>query len=97
MFSSSDTATSVPVVIPAQPPEAIAAQQEGITSLTQPPVVQGLATPELNGANADTTVASEAEAPTPQKQKAKKNSSPSSSKQGKKPTPTQKQSKAPDT
>lgn len=54
-----------------------------------PPVVQDVDSPELNGANADTT-AFALEVPTPQKRQAKKNLSPASSKQGKKSPSTKK-------
>lgn len=90
MFAPVDTAATL-IATSAQP-EAIAAQQVESTPLVRAPVVQDVDSPELNGANADTT-ASALEAPTPQKRQAKKNSSPASSNQGKKSTSIAKSTK----
>lgn len=95
MFAPAHTADTVPGSTPAQPPEAVADRQVESTSPTQSTVVQDVASPELNVADADSTEAPEA--PQPQKRQAKKNSSPASSKQNQKSVPAKKQSKASDT
>ena len=66
MFAPVNTAAT-PIATSAQLPEA-AAQQVKSTSILQLPVVQDVAVPELNGANADTVEAEAPAAPTPQKQ-----------------------------
>ncbi len=97
MFAPVDTVTT-PIATPAQPPEAVAAQEVESVPPIQSPVVQDVASPELNGANVDTT---EAETPltasTPPKRQAKKNSSSATSKQSKKSTPSKKPSQQADT
>jgi hypothetical protein len=55
MFAPINT-TTTPVATSAQP-EAVAAQQVKSTSPEQSPVVQDVASPELNGANLDITEA----------------------------------------
>ena len=89
MFAPVDTVTT-PIVTPAQPPEAVVAQQVKSAPLEQSPVVQDVASPELNDANVDNTEAPTAS--TPLKQQAKKNSSSTTSKQSKKSAPTHKPS-----
>ncbi len=96
MFAPVNIATT-PIVTPAQPPEAVAAQQVESTSPEQSPVVQDVASSERKGANVDTTEAETPAASTPPKRQAKKNSSSATSKQSKKSAPTHKPSKAPDT
>ncbi len=83
MFAPVDTATT-PIATPAQPPEAVAAQQVESTLPAQSPVVQNVVSLELNSANVDTTEAEAPIASTSPKRQAKKNSSPTSSKQSKK-------------
>lgn len=96
MFVPIDTATA-PIATPAQPPEAVAAQQVESTSPEQSPVVQDVASPELKGASADATEAEAPAAPTPQKRQVKKNLSPDSSKQSKKSASIKKPSQQADT
>lgn len=91
MFAPVDTAAT-PIATPTQI-EAVTAQQKESTSPKRSLVVQDVASPELNGANADTTEAEALEAQTPQKEKAKKTSSSSGSKQSKKSTSTKEPSK----
>ncbi len=86
MFAPVDTATTL-IATPAQPPEAVAAQQVESTLPAQSPVVQDVAIPELKGANVDTTEAETPAASTPPKRQAKKNSSSTTSKQSKKSAP----------
>ncbi len=50
MFAPVDTATT-PIATSAQPLEAVATQQVESTSPEQSPVVQDVASPELNSAN----------------------------------------------
>ncbi len=96
MFAPVNTA-STPIATSAQLSEAVAAQQIESTPPTQSPVVQDVASPELNSADADTAEAETPTASTHPKRQAKKNSSSASSKQSKKSAPTHKPSKAPDT
>ncbi len=96
MFAPVDTAAT-PTATSAQPPETIATQQVEFTPPEQSPIVQDVASPELNGADTDTTEAEAPAASTPPKRQARKNSSSASSRQSKKPAPTGKPSKTPDT
>ena len=96
MFAPVDTATT-PIATPAQPPKAVAAQQVESTSPEQSPVVQDVASPELNSAKADTTEAESPTASTPPKRQVKKNSSPTTSKQSKKSAAIKKPSQQADT
>lgn len=96
MFAPAHTTATTPIAVSAYP-ETIAAQQEESAPPIQPPVVQNVASPELNGADADTTVDSAPETPTPQKQKAKKNLAPATTGQSKKSAPIKKPNKEADT
>lgn len=96
MFAPVDTATA-PIATSAEPPETVATQQVESTPPTQSTVVQNVASPELNGANVDTTESETPIASTPPKRQAQKNSSSASSKQSKKSAAVKKPSKTPDT
>ena len=78
MFAPVDTATA-PIATSAEPPETVATKKVESTPPTQSKVVQNVASPELNGANVDTTEAESPTASTPPKRQAKKNSSPARS------------------
>ncbi len=96
MFAPVDTAAT-PIATSAQPSEAVAAQQVESTSPEQSPVVQDVASPEVKGANVDTTEAEAPTASTPSKRQAKKNSSSATSKQSKKSASIKKPSQQADT
>lgn len=96
MFAPVDTATA-PIATSAEPPETVATQQAESTTPTQSTVVQNVASPELNGANVDTTEAETPTASTPPKRQAQKNSSSASSKQSKKSAAIKKPSQQADT
>ncbi len=96
MFASGDTAiTSIATSV--EPPEAVAAQQVEPTLPALSPVVQDVASPELKGANVDTTEAETSTASNPPKRQAKKNSSSTTSKQSKKSAPIKESSQQEDT
>ncbi len=96
MFAPGDTAiTSIATSV--EPPEAVAAQQVESTLPAQSPVVQDVASPELKGANVDTTEAETSTASNPPKRQAKKNSSSTTSKQSKKSAPIKESSQQEDT
>ena len=66
MFAPVDTAAAS-IATSAEPPETVATQHVESTPPKQSPVVQNVASPELNGANVDTTEAETPTASTPPK------------------------------